>query len=152
MVSTYSKVAVEVDHSWDHMASQASEVVSVWKNQSLEEGHKLARQYGMSSAYHANAILRKGTITEAQYRELYAFRIGPVGFVNNTYEMFCDHGQYVKAESPFDTTFVITGCSGYIANEKAYSYRSYESDTSLFVSGTGEKLAEELANMLNTLK
>ena len=152
MVSTYSKVPVEVDHSWDHMASQASEVVSVWKNQSLEAGHKLARQYGMSSAYHANAILRKGALKEQQYRELYAFRIGAVGFVTNTYEMFCDHGQYVKEGSPFETTFIITGCSGYIANEQAYSYRSYESDTSPYVSGTGEKLAEELTRMLNTLK
>ena len=45
-------------------------------------------------------------------------------------------------------TYLITGCAGYIANTAAYEYRSYESDTSPFVSGTGEKLAEEYVKML----
>lgn len=152
MQSTYSKFPVEVNHAWDHLSAQASEVVSVWKNESLEAGHKLARSYGMSSAYHANTIIHMDRWKGDQYRDLYAFRIGPVGFVTNTYEMFCDHGQYVKEKSPFDLTFIITGCSNYIANEAAYGYRSYESDTSPYVSGTGEKLAQEMARMLNTLQ
>ena len=78
--------------------------------------------------------------------------VGPIGFVTNTYEMFSDHALYVKEKSPFDITFVITGCNGYIANEAAYDYRSYESDTSPYVKGTGEKLAEEMARLLNELK
>ena len=150
--STNNKFEVEVDHSWDHMAGEASQVVGVWKTQGLEAGHKLAREYGFSSAYHANAIVSRGTYKGVQTKTLTALRVGPLAFINNDYEMFCDHGQYVKENSPYDVTFVITGCSGYIANELAYSYRSYESDTSPFVSGTGEKLAEEMARLLNTLK
>ena len=147
-----NKFEVEVDHSWDHMAAEASKVVGVWKQQSLEAGHKLAREYGFSSAYHANAITHRSIYKGVQTKTLTAVRLGDVAFINNDYEMFCDHGQYVKENSPFDVTFVITGCSGYIANEAAYDYRSYESDTSPYVKGTGEKLAEEMARLLNTMK
>ena len=147
-----NKFVVEVDHSWDHMAAEAAKVVGVWKQQSLEAGHKLAREYGFSSAYHANAITSRSAYKGEQTKTLTALRVGNVAFINNDYEMFCDHGQYVKENSPFDVTFVITGCSGYIANEAAYDYRSYESDTSPYVKGTGEKLAEEMARLLNTMK
>lgn len=147
-----NKFEVEVDHSWDHMAAEAAKVVGVWKQQSLEAGHKLAREYGFSSAYHANAITSRSTYKGVQTKTLTALRLGPVAFINNDYEMFCDHGEHVKENSPFDITFVITGCAGYIANEASYDYRSYESDTSPYVKGTGEKLAEEMARLLNTLK
>lgn len=147
-----NKFVVEVDHSWDHMAAEAAKVVGVWKQQGLEAGHKLAREYGFSSAYHANAITSRSIYKGEQTKTLTALRVGNVAFINNDYEMFCDHGQYVKENSPYDVTFVITGCSGYIANEAAYDYRSYESDTSPYVKGTGEKLAEEMARLLNTMK
>ena len=147
-----NKFVVEVDHSWDHMAAEASKVVGVWKQQGLEAGHKLAREYGFSSAYHANAITTRSVYKGEQTKTLTAVRLGDVAFINNDYEMFCDHGEQVKDSSPFEVTFVITGCSGYIANEAAYDYRSYESDTSPYVKGTGEKLAEEMARLLNTLK
>ena len=152
MKAAYSKFQVEIDHSWDHMAGQASEVVGIWKTKGLEAGHKLAREYGMSSAYHANAIVGRGSYKGDQFKHLYALSIGPVALINNDYEMFSDHGLYVKENSPFEMTFIVTGCSGYIANEAAYDYRSYESDTSPYVKGTGEKLAEEMARLLNTMK
>lgn len=153
MKTSNNKFVVEVDHSWDHMAVEASQVVNTWKQQSLEAGHKLARQYGFSSAYHASAVLnRSAAYKGVQTKTLTAMRVGNVAFINNDYEMFCDHGAYVKENSPYDITFVITGCAGYIANEAAYEYRSYESDTSAFVKGTGEKLATEMARLLNELK
>ena len=152
MKTANNKFVVEVDHSWDHMAADAAKVVGVWKQQGLEAGHKLAREYGFSSAYHANAITSRSIYKGEQTKTLTALRVGSVAFINNDYEMFCDHGEHVKENSPFDVTFVITGCSGYIANEAAYDYRSYESDTSPYVKGTGEKLAEEMARLLNTMK
>ena len=152
MKTANNKFPVEIDHSWDHMAVEASKVVGVWKQDGLEAGHKLAREYGFSSAYHANAITHRSVYKGQQTKTLTAVRVGPVAFINNDYEMFCDHGEKVKNESPFDVTFIITGCSGYIANEAAYGYRSYESDTSPYVSGTGEKLATEMARLLNTMK
>ena len=84
--------------------------------------------------------------------EINAFSIGGVGFTTGTYEMFSDHGLYVKEHSPFDVTFVITGCSGYIPTPEAYVYRSYEADTGYYASGTGEKLAEAYVQMLGQVK
>ena len=80
--------------------------------------------------------------------EINAFSIQGVGFTTGTYEMFSNHSLYVKEHSPFDVTFVITGCSGYIPNPEAYDYRSYEADTGYFAKGTGEKLAEAYVEML----
>ena len=131
---------------------EATKAVTVWKQQDLEAGHKLAREYGFSSVYHARAITNRNNFSGDQFRSLNAVRVGGVAFINNTYEMFCDHGAYVKENSPFDVTFVITGCNGYIPNEASFDYRSYEADTSAFVKGTGEKLAEEMARLLNTMK
>ena len=84
--------------------------------------------------------------------ELNAFSICGVGFTTGTYEMFSNHSLYVKEHSPFDVTFVITGCSGYIPNPEAYDYRSYEADTGYYAKGTGEKLAEEYVKMLESVK
>ena len=152
MKTAANKFPVEVDHSWDHMIVEASKVVSVWKQQDLEAGNKLAREYGFSSVYHARAITNRSNFSGNPFRSLNAVRVGSVAFVNNTYEMFCDHGEYVKENSPFDVTFVITGCNGYIPNEASFDYRSYEADTCAFVKGTGEKLADEFIKMLNSLK
>ena len=66
--------------------------------------------------------------------------------------MFSDHAEYVKENSPFDITVIITGCSGYIPNKAAYEYRSYESDTGFYASGTGEAMAEEYVKLLNAIK
>jgi hypothetical protein len=83
--------------------------------------------------------------------ELNVLSIGDVAFTTGTYEMFSDAGRYVKENSPFPVTFLITGNSGYIPSAKAYEYRSYEADTGLYAPGTAEKLAEEYVNMLHTI-
>ena len=141
-----------VDHSWDNMLAQADEVFELWKTVGKTEGDKLGATYGFTSVYQARAIRTRAAMPATQTRELRAFRVGPIGFTTGTYEMFCDHAMYVKEHSPFETTFIITGCSGYIGNKAAYEYRSYETDTGIFASGTGEKMAEEYVKLLNAVK
>ena len=142
----------EVDHSWDHMIKEANEVFDLWKSVNKTEGDKLGATYGFTSVYQARAIRTRYDLPATQPRELRAFRIGPIGFTTGTYEMFCDHAMYVKENSPFELTFVITGCSGYIGNKAAFEYRSYETDTGMFASGVGEKMAEEYVKLLGALK
>ena len=142
----------EVDHSWDHMIKEANEVFDLWKSVNKTEGDKLGATYGFTSVYQARAIRTRYDLPATQPRELRAFRVGPIGFTTGTYEMFSDHAEYVKQNSPFDITFIITGCGGYIANKAAYEYRSYETDTGMFASGTGEKMAEEYVKLLNAVK
>lgn len=66
--------------------------------------------------------------------------------------MFSDQGLYIKENSPFDTTFIITGNNGYLPSAEAYDYRSYEADTGLFAKGTAEMLAEKYVELLEGLQ
>ena len=75
-----------------------------------------------------------------------------MGFTTGTYEMFSDQSNYVKENSPFDVTVIITGNSGYIPSRAAYDYRSYEADTGMYAPGTAEALAENYVDMLNKVK
>ena len=84
--------------------------------------------------------------------ELNAFSVAGIGFTTGTYEMFSSEGAYVRDNSPFSTTFLITGNHGYIPNEAAYEYRSYEADTGYYAKGTAEKLAEKYVELLNSLQ
>lgn len=142
----------EIDHSWDHMIDQADEVFDLWKTVGKEAGDNLGKAYGFTSSYQARAIRTRYDKPATEVRQLRAFRVGSIGFTTGTYEMFSDHAEYVKENSPFDITFVITGCSGYIPNKAAYEYRSYESDTGFYASGTGEAMAEEYVKLLNAIK
>ena len=142
----------EIDHSWDHMINEANEVYEVWMYESQSEGNNLGKKYGFTSGFQARAIRTRYSLGATEPRELRAFRVGSIGFTTGTYEMFSDHAIYVKENSPFDITFVITGCDGYIGNKASYEYRSYETDTGMFASGTGEAIAEEYVKLLNAVK
>ena len=84
--------------------------------------------------------------------ELNAFRIGDMGFVTSTNEVFSTVGKYVRYNSPFETTFIITGNARYLPCAEAYDYRSYEADTGLYAKGTAESVAEKLSQMLHEIK
>jgi hypothetical protein len=141
-----------IDHSWDHMLAQANEVYEVWKRDGKEAGDALGATYGFTSSYQARAIRSRAAMDAETQLELNAFSVGDVGFTTGTYEMFSDQGLYVKRNSPYKITFIITGNSGYIPSEAAYTYRSYEADTGMFAPGTAEKLAEEYVKILKEMK
>ena len=143
---------VQIDHSWDHMINEANEVYDLWKTQGKTAGDALGAQYGFTSSYQARAIRDRKKMSLTGELTIGAFRVGPIGFTHGTYEMFSDHSNYVKENSPFEITFLITGNSTYIPSSEAYDYRSYEADTGFYAQGTGEQLAKEYVNLLNTLK
>ena len=150
-IKTYRQmVTVDVDHSWDHMLKEATEVFNAWKSGG-RGGAKLS-DYGFSSVYQARAIRTRYNMPATAELELNAFSVCGVGFTTGTYEMFSTSAIYVKENSPFDITFVITGNQNYIPVPEAYDYRSYEADTSLFVKGTAEKLADAYVAMLGQVK
>ncbi len=142
----------EIDHSWDHLLQQANEVYDLWKTAGKSAGDALGKQYDFTSSYQARAIKSRAAMGATQQMELNTFSVGGIGFTTGTYEMFSDHGLYVKEHSPYDVTFIITGCSGYLPSEEAYDYRSYEADTGYYAKGTAEKLAEQYVEMLNEIK
>lgn len=142
----------EIDHSWDSMLNQANEVYDLWKAEGKTAGDALGKTYDFTSVYQARAIKSRASLGLTQQLELNAFSVGGIGFTTGTYEMFSNAGLYVKANSPFETTVVMTGNSGYIPAAEAYDYRSYEADTGMYAKGTSEALAEKYVEMLKGLQ
>lgn len=141
----------KVDHSWDHMLAQANEVYDVWKSQGKEVGDALGKKYDFSSVYQARAIRSRSQMGPVIAMEMGAFSIGDVGFTTGTYEMFSTNALFVKENSPFETTVVITGNYTYVPAEICYTYRSYECDTGFYAQGSAEQLADQYVAMLKEL-
>ena len=143
---------VEIDHSWDHMLAQANEVYDLWKSVGKKEGDALGKTYGFTSSYQARAIRSRAEMPKTRTLELNTFRVGGVGFTTGTYEMFSEAGIFVKANSPYAYTFLLTGNSGYIPSNSAFEYRCYEADTGFYARGTAEKLADKYVEMLKEIQ
>ena len=142
---------VEIDHTMDSMLIQARECAELWKEDATA-AHALAKSYGLSNALEARMIVSRAGKPQFETRETCAIRIGGLGLISASYEMSNPSGIYIKENSPFKTTFIITGNHGYIPIERAYEYRAYEANTSLYLKGTAEKLAVEYVRLLNTLQ
>ncbi len=149
---TNQMLTLDIDHSWDYMLDQANEVFDLWKSAGKSAGDALGKTYNFSSSYQARAIRSRANMGATDKMEIRAFRIGPVGFITGTYEMFSTQGLYVKENSPYDVTFLITGNFSYLPDKEAYIYRSYEADTGYFASGSAEKLAEAYVQMLKDIQ
>ena len=145
---------VSVNHQWDHLLSQANEVYQLWETtKDATAANNLARTYDISSRHHASTIRYLVSKGMTDNLELNTFSIGNLGFITGTYEMFCGSGMYIKENSPFDTTFIITGNNYYIPTRDAYeTYRCYESDTSHYAVGTAEIAQDAFVEMLKGLK
>lgn len=141
-----------VDHSWDHAVAEAQEVMDMLNAQGQAAATDLCAKYGFTSHYQARTIIERAQVGKNMQCELRAFRVGDLGFTTGTYEMWTESGKYVKDNSPFDVTFVITGNLIYIPAKEAFSYRNYEVDTTYFAEGTAEALADEYIKLLNSLK
>ena len=152
-ISTNRRVLeLETDHGKDHMIDQALEVIKVWKEVGLPEGMELAKSYGMSSVYQANAIRNKYNMDKTRELEINAFRVGGIGFTGGSYEMFSEAGLAIREGSPYEYTFLLTGNFSYIPSERAYDYQCYEAVTGYFARGTGEYLADQYIDMLHEIK
>lgn len=146
----------KIDHSFDHLADKAAEVNSVYKAEGRDAGNKVARQYGISSVYHASAIINRVDMGETKEFNVDTVTVGGLAFACAPYEMFACHGTYIKENSPADITMVLSCCNGgngYIPSNKAYDFGCYESHTGKFGRGTGDELAELFVSMITeTLK
>jgi len=152
IATTRRVVEVQTDHGMDHMIEQANEVYHLWKTEGMAEGAELAKSYGFSSVYQANAIRNKFHMEKTRTLEINAFRVGGVGFTSGTYEMFSEAGIAIKEYSPYAYTFLLTGNFSYIPSAKAYDYQCYEAVTGYYARGTGELLVDHYLEMLNEIK
>lgn len=119
-----------------------------------------AKAAGFNSIYEAKTV--KAVYDAAQKNatrelELHAISLGQIAFVTAPYEMFDANGETIKAAPSHAMTFVLTnanGSVGYIPSDLSRVTAPdgiYELDSTKFIAGTGEALAETYVNMLAKL-
>lgn len=133
---------------------QAKEVMSAYS----AGGNKykdLVTKYSFSSVWEAQAIVKRADLGETQELPLNVLAFGDTSFIFAPYEMFAPTGMYIKEESPYDFTFVVTcanGSFGYLPTDRAYDYGVYEGFVTRVVRGTAEQVADTFLSMLTDLK
>lgn len=113
-----------------------------------------AKSKGFESHFECQGIVNCSKYPPTQTMELNAISIGSVGFITFPGEMFSDTGLYIRENSPFKHTVLISLANethGYFPTKQAYEYSSYESWSARFASGASEAVAEELVSMLKGL-
>ena len=150
--STQISYTLKVNHEGEDRLADAKRVRELENTSNINDARKLAAQLGFSSYYEAAGIVNRSSLGETKQMEMNAIRIGGIGFVAGTYEMFSEASLYIREHSPYAATFVITANMGYIASEAAFDYKSYGAVTCTFVKGTSEELAEKFVELLNGLK
>ena len=81
--------------------------------------------------------------------------VGNLAMVVAPFEMFSTHSNYIKANTPYDFTVILTcadNVMGYIPSQKMYDEGCYESTTANYAPGTGEIVAEQYVTMLKEMK
>ena len=115
----------------------------------------MAKPYGFNSPYHANATIRRAGLPETKEMEIGAIAVGDFAFTWSPYEMFCDNGAFVRENSPFPATFVLTcanASNSYIVSKAAFDYGCYERDNRNFIRGTAEMLADSFVGILKEMR
>ena len=146
------KVNCSVEHAGEELLVQCMEIQQIRYNEDKAKADQMARDIGLSSAYHANAIVSRSKMGATDQRTLNVFRIGSVSFTTGTYEMASEHAGELKAASPFEYTFQICGNTKYIPREEAIDYQSYEGTNRPYTRETGDMLVQKYVEMLTSIK
>lgn len=149
-------VAGEVNHELEDKLLEAKAVqkhYATYRDNDLTEEY--AAQFGIRTAYHANAIIARSSMDATKDMELNALSIGEhVGFVQSPFEMFTSTSVETEEGSPFDMTFVMgysNAMNTYIPDDQAWEYTCYESDVTWFVKGTSNMIRDQWLSMLDDL-
>lgn len=137
---------------------EALKVEEIWRQvggRGTPEGKAAAKEHGFSSVYQVTAILNRVNLGETRSLELRILSIGDLGMIFAPYEMFGASAMFIKRESPYAMTFVIS-CSqnhdGYLPSKLGWQLGCYESQITRFAPGTAEQLAQEYVDMLTKMK
>ena len=145
----------KINHTEDHMVAIARAAQVVWQQtNSVAEVRKQFLAQGIHSPYHAGAIISKAGMGDSMGFDVWAISIGDVGFAVAPYEMFDTNGTFIKENSPKKMTIVATcanGGNGYFPSEIAWEHGGYEPDTTRYVRGSAENLANIYVDLLTQL-
>ena len=145
----------QINHADDAFAAICRDLRTRWDKGEITyaEVTTLGAEHGihLNSPYHAGAVASRASMGNYSEFDISAYSFGDVGFVAAPYEMFDTNGKYIKETSPFAMTIVAelaNGSNGYFPSEFAFGYGGYEVDTTKYVCGTAEELADSFVSML----
>lgn len=150
-------VECEVNHSTDHMAEKAREIYAFFfTTNDRDAANKMAKEHGFRSVYDAGAVVRRSDLPPTQTVRLNALCVGDLAFAVAPYEMFCENGMFIKENSGFPMTFVLTNANeytySYMPIKACFEYGSYEANSCPYMPGIAERFADEFVSMLEELK
>lgn len=155
-LSTATYVGDSMKEGLDRL-TEAQAVKAEWDivGRGTDAGKTAAQKAGFTSVYEVSAILERARTSATNEMELKVMNIGDMGLIFAPYEMFSEQGMYIKDNSPYDFTFVVTcgeGAEGYLPSKLGCEIGSYEYLVTDYARGTAEKLADEFVNMLTEIK
>ena len=143
------------DHSMDHKLNEAN-----YLQQQLDAGKNFndfkdyAQEHGFNSQFSPACVIRKAKQSATRTTGVFAFSVSSLGFAVVPFEMFDTNGKFVKDNSPFPATFVLT-CANqhntYLPSALGFQNGGYEVDQSYYAPGTGEVIADLYVEMLTNL-
>lgn len=146
----HETLTIPIDHSDDGKVDIAREIWAIWPtDQTLCK--ERAIQAGFNSAYATRDVVRRFNAGESRQMTVNTITAGDIAFAAVPYEMFCGNGMYVKENSPYDMTFMLSCANGYhnyLPSEFAFTHGCYEVDSRQYPKGTAERVTEKLIKML----
>ena len=145
----------ETDHSMDHKVNEArylQDILDAGGN--FNDYMDFAQEHGFNSKFSPACVIRKAGYGDTRTTGVFAFSVANLGFAVVPFEMFDTNGKFVKDNSPFAETFVLT-CANqhntYLPSALGYQNGGYEVDQTYFAPGTGEVIADLYVEMLTEL-
>ena len=135
--------------------SDAQRLWDLFNQKGYDVANTQAREEGFKSIYECRSIIQSGSRPKTKMVNINVLSAGDVSFAIFSGEMFASTGRYIRENSPYDMTFVLTcanGYNGYFPDERGYSYGCYEAYSSYVNVGTAEKIGEEYIKMLKEHK
>ena len=133
----------------------ATQVWNYFDENGFKVGNPYAHEKGFASVYEARAIMTHAQLPDTKDIAVHAMAVGDVSFAFASYEMYSENGRFVRENTPFPFTFVITqanGGNGYLQSKMGYFINCYEAYASNVAEGTGEQVADLFVEMLKKLK
>jgi len=133
----------------------ANRLWALFQEKGYDIANTQARDEGFKSIYECRSIIMSGSYPKTKYVNINVLSAGDVSFVIFSGEMFSSTGRYIRENSPYDMSFILTcanGYNGYFPDERGYGYGCYEAYSSYVNVGTAEKIGEAYIEMLKEHK
>ena len=159
-VKTYTNASMKEGIDNDELMSQAANINAL--RSQYGSSHALVEQAVAASdidtIYEATGLINRQNRPDTCSMNLHALAVDGVSFIFAPFEMFTSTGEYVKENSPYDMTFVVSvsetpeGHMGYIPDLNGCEKNYYEYDVTQFARGTAEEVAKVYVEMLTEIK